>query len=111
VSMTSMALDHLVYTLAARPEVQCIILFGSRARGDATARSDIDLAIEAPQATRRQWLELTSLVEEAPTLLPIDLVRLEEAPPALRTRILAEGKTLYERAQSGAKPATSRTGA
>ena len=109
--MTLMALERLVQALAIRPEVQRIILFGSRARGDAVIRSDIDLAIEAPDATRRQWLELTILVEEAQTLLPIDLVRLEETSPALREQILAEGKTLYDRAQSVAKPAQSRTGA
>jgi nucleotidyltransferase substrate binding protein (TIGR01987 family) len=106
-----MALAHLVQALAGRPEVQRIVLFGSRAREDAAARSDIDLAIEAPDATRRQWLELTLPVEEAQTLLPIDLVRLEEASPALRAQILAQGKTLYDRAQSSAKPAQSRTGA
>ena len=109
--VTPVALEHLVQALAVRPEVQRIILFGSRARGDAAARSDIDLAIEAPDATRRQWLELILLVEEAQTLPPIDLVRLEETSPALRAQILAEGKTLYDRAPSGAKPAQSRTGA
>jgi predicted nucleotidyltransferase len=105
-----MALEPLVQALAVRPEVQRIVLFGSRARGDATARSDIDLAIEAPDSTRRQWLELTLLVEEAQTLLQIDLVRLEETSPALHAQILAEGETLYDRAQSSAKPAQSRTG-
>ncbi|MCK6629918.1 MAG: nucleotidyltransferase domain-containing protein [Anaerolineae bacterium] len=31
-----------------------VILFGSRARGDAEVRSDIDLAIVAPAASGRQ---------------------------------------------------------
>lgn len=45
----------------------------------------------------RDWLRLADLAEDADTLLPIDLVRLEEVPEALRERILAEGRTLYER--------------
>jgi predicted nucleotidyltransferase len=87
---------HLIQLLSTRPEVKQLILFGSRVRGDAEARSDIDLAIVAPTASPRQWLEITFLLEEADTLLPIDVVRWEEASAPLQERILAEGKILYE---------------
>jgi hypothetical protein len=36
-------------------------------------------------------------VENAPTLLQIDLVRLDRAPAELAAVIRAEGKVLYER--------------
>ncbi|MBI3784232.1 MAG: nucleotidyltransferase domain-containing protein [Deltaproteobacteria bacterium] len=94
---TPPALGRLVADLAARPHVTRVWLFGSRARGDARERSDIDLAIEAPDADRREWLELCRMVEEADTLLPIDVVRLEEAPESLRQQVRAEGEVLYER--------------
>jgi hypothetical protein len=42
-------------------------------------------------------LNIVFLLEEADTLLPIDIVRWEEASPPLQEKILAEGKTLYER--------------
>jgi predicted nucleotidyltransferase len=74
--------------------VQRVILFGSRARGDARERSDIDLAVRAPDVSQRDWLAIVEAVENAETLLRIDLVRLEEAPEALRERILAEGRVL-----------------
>jgi len=91
-------LQHqLLYLLSAQPEVEKIFLFGSRARGDAEERSDIDLAIVAPTATIRQWLDITFLLEQVDTLLPIDLVRWEEAAAPLRDKILAEGEILYER--------------
>ena len=89
--------DHLVGLLSARPEVEQVILFGSRARGDAEERSDIDLAIVAPAALPRQWLDIAFLLEQADTLLPIDVVRWEEAAAPLREKILAEGEILYER--------------
>ena len=89
--------DHLVGLLSARPEVEQVILFGSRARGDAEERSDIDLAVVAPMTSPRQWLDIVFLLEEADTLLPIDLVRWEEASAPLQERILVEGKILYER--------------
>ena len=91
------AVDRLVAELARQPEVVRVWLFGSRARGDHGAQSDIDLAVEAPTASRRTWLELCRLVEEAATLLRIDLVRVEEAPPTLAQQIRREGRVLYER--------------
>lgn len=91
------AVDRLVTEFARRPAVARVWLFGSRARGDHRQRSDVDLAVEAPAADRRTWLELCRLVEEADTLLRIDLVRVEEAPPPLAQQILREGRVLYER--------------
>jgi predicted nucleotidyltransferase len=89
--------QSLVAQLSAEPSVRRVILFGSRARGDAEARSDVDLAVEAPGASARDWLRLVDMAEDADTLLAIDLVRLEEAPSDLRQRIEAEGLALYER--------------
>lgn len=91
------ALEKLIDALARRPEISRVWLYRSRARGDNKRRSDIDIAIEAPGASRLQWTDVTQLVEEADTLLPIDLVRIEEVSPALRARIVAEGKILCER--------------
>lgn len=100
-------LSRLTETLASHGEIQRLILFGSRARGDADARADIDLAVEAPGTTRPQWLEIVRLVEEAPTLLTIDLVRMDEVAPPLRQKILLEGIILYDRSQSHTEPAES----
>lgn len=78
-------------------EVERIYLFGSRAIGDAEARSDIDLAISCPSATSHIWLDICGALENADTLLSIDVVRLEDASPAFGRKILAEGYVLYER--------------
>ena len=95
--LTLPALDRLIASLAREAVVDEIWLYGSRARGDASERADIDLAVRAPRATDRQWIAIQDLVEEAETLLPIDLVRLERAPQSLATVIAAEGRKLYER--------------
>ncbi|MZP28190.1 nucleotidyltransferase domain-containing protein [Heliobacterium undosum] len=100
--------NRLIEELKKRPEVERIILFGSRARGDHEERSDIDLAIVAPDATQRQWFDILDAVEEADTLYSIDVLRWEEVSNALRDRIANEGKVLYERgAESCAEPAQS----
>jgi predicted nucleotidyltransferase len=91
------AVRRLVARLGAEPGVRRVVLFGSRARGDAGPRSDVDLAVEAPGLSAHEWLRLTDMAEEVDTLLSIDLVRLEEAPEELRARIESEGRTLHER--------------
>ncbi|MGE0454033.1 MAG: nucleotidyltransferase family protein [Vicinamibacteria bacterium] len=91
------AVRRLVQRLGAEPTVRRIVLFGSRARGEARPRSDVDIAVEAPAATARDWLRLVDIAEDADTLLAIDLVRLDDVPPELRDRILTEGQSLFER--------------
>jgi predicted nucleotidyltransferase len=95
--MVSPAIDRLVEEIGAHPQVSRVWLFGSRARGVHRPRSDVDLAIEAPHADRRTWIALCDLADEAETLLRIDLIRLDEAPPELADRIRREGMVLYER--------------
>ena len=89
----------LASRLSRFPEVRRIILFGSRARGDAGARADIDVAVECPEADSRRWFDIEEAAESTPTLLKIDLVRLDRAPADLAANICREGKVLYERAE------------
>lgn len=63
--------------LTALPFVEAIWLFGSRAIGDATERSDIDLAIICPKATPKDWQCILDIVDEADTLHHIDCVRFD----------------------------------
>jgi uncharacterized protein len=88
--------------LSAFPEVERIILFGSRARGEASERADIDLAVECPAADIRRWFDIEEAADSAPTLLKIDLVRLDTAPAELAANIRSEGKVLYERERAPA---------
>lgn len=85
--------------LAALPCVQAVWLYGSRARGTARERSDIDLAILCPGATQGQWQAVLDILEEADTLLSIDAVRfdaLREDDP-FRATILRDRQVLFER--------------
>ena len=100
--MPSHAAD-LARRLARHPAIERVWLFGSRARGDNFERSDIDLALEAPTMAHHDWLKIKlDFDDDAPTLLLIDLVRLEEAPEDLREQIREEGILVYERARAAA---------
>lgn len=91
------AINDLTERLAETPEVERVILFGSRARADHDPRSDIDLAIECPAASRDLWQRICDKAEATRTLLFIDVVRLDTASSALKTRVNNEGIVLYER--------------
>ncbi|MCP9815143.1 nucleotidyltransferase family protein [Synechococcus sp. GreenBA-s] len=74
-----------------RYQLQRIGLFGSTARNQATATSDVDVWVEldplTPYATVHLKQELEELLQR-----PVDLVRLREhMNPALRQAILDEG--------------------
>ena len=74
------------------------VVFGSRAAGDAEDRSDLDLAVSCPDIDARRWQEIAETIEDADTLIDIDLVWLEEASAALAEEIRRTGKVIYERA-------------
>ncbi|MGE5528948.1 MAG: type VII toxin-antitoxin system MntA family adenylyltransferase antitoxin [Patescibacteria group bacterium] len=91
-----------IRNLARGYDVERVILFGSRARGDARPKSDIDLAVFAgPSFT--QPGRLAAEVEELPTLLDVDLVFVDEAiGPRIMDRIAREGVVIYERSDGKA---------
>lgn len=91
------AIETLVQRIARNPRVTRVILFGSRARGDNAPRADVDLAVDAPEGDSQDWADAMAAVEDAPTLLAIDLVWLPDAPQELRNEVELEGIVLYER--------------
>lgn len=91
-------IEKIVQEAVRQLDAKRVILFGSRARGDAEQRSDYDIAIEAPDVSDRQWSRFVLDIEEGlDTLLAIDLVRLEEAGSRLCEEIEREGKVIYAR--------------
>ena len=82
--------------IAEYPEVRFILVFGSRAIGDADDRSDVDVSVSAPLISRRRWLEIGRLTEDAPTLLRISLIRFDSSPPELQRSNLEDGVIVYE---------------
>jgi uncharacterized protein len=90
--------DHingLTRMISKVASVKRIVLFGSRARGYALPRSDIDLGVDVQ--SDQDWWALQEAAEEYPTLFKIDLVRLGPSNDDMTREILSTGKVLYER--------------
>ena len=80
------------------PETHRLVLFGSRATGRATARSDWDLGVVGPRPLDGAVLErMREALEALPTLELFDVVDLSVVAPALRERALREGVALGDR--------------
>ena len=83
-----------IIQLAKQYDIQKVILFGSRARGDNWERSDIDLAVSGGDIPRFAL----DLDEEVLTLLLFDVVNLDETvQPALLKEIARDGVLIYEK--------------
>ncbi|MGM0577589.1 MAG: nucleotidyltransferase family protein [Myxococcota bacterium] len=84
-------LETAAERLRSRYGAREVFLFGSVARGEVRAGSDVDLATRG-LAPERYFDALADLMRLFGG--PVDLVRLEEAPRSLVERVEAEGKTL-----------------
>lgn len=81
-------------------DVQMVVLFGSQAKGKATARSDWDIAVLANPGCY-EGFSLFHLQEALADILSlsfdhIDLVNLRQCSPLLGFAIACEGIPLYE---------------
>jgi len=90
----STAVKHLVSLARDDRRVLAVLLFGSRARGDATAASDVDLCLvldrrhgdpRSPSEMRLEYLTQSDL----------DVQVFQELPLFLRCRVLKEGEILF----------------
>ena len=93
--------------LCALPELQALVLFGSRGRGDADDESDLDLAVIAkePQLTPQAKLQLWKQCRTALGSVPVgcDLVvqgsadaeRLSQSRWHVMGDVAREGRVLY----------------
>jgi len=97
--VTDKVVAHVVRRAATCPGIERVVLFGSRARGDATARSDYDFAVHAAGLAHAEWSRwCLDTVESSPSLCRLDLVLASDSiTDDLRRAIESEGVTVYDR--------------
>ena len=92
------AIEKICAVFAGWPQIERVVLYGSRAKGSYRSGSDIDLAIEGQDLSLSQLLAIEGQLDEL--LLPwmIDLsLRDRIDNPALLEHIARMGVTFYER--------------
>ena len=84
-----------LFAFAQKNSIEKIILFGSRARGTNTERSDIDIAVYGGDFDQFYW----DVKEKTHSLLMFDIVRADESiSDELRQEIKKDGVVIYEKA-------------
>jgi predicted nucleotidyltransferase len=87
-------LEDIVQRILAISQPEKIVLYGSRARGKNGKLSDFDIALFG----KVNLAKINDNLEEAKTLLKIDLVLFDEIINVkFKKKILEEGLILYER--------------
>lgn len=88
-----------IAALGAKHRAAKIVLFGSRARGDHSERSDIDIAVYGLPLERQIYF--TDDIDQLPTLLEFDVVYIGKSTSAeLLKEIEKDGAVLYEQAHT-----------
>jgi predicted nucleotidyltransferase len=82
------------------PDLVAVYLFGSTARDQAHALSDVDVAVLfatelSPADVFARTLDIGVILEEA-LRQPVDVIALNQAPPALCFQVLKHGRLLLE---------------
>ena len=97
--MSDRALNELLNDV---PGLVAAYVFGSRARGDASEKSDLDIAVwlqQQPVTFDAAPLDLAGDIERA-LGVPVDVVILNGAPSDLVHRVLRDGILVLERDRS-----------
>lgn len=82
--LQEMALSHLIGA--------AVILFGSRAKGDAHRRSDFDIAyLPGAGFDPTSVVRLREAIEDSEIFYAVDLVDLSRVEPGFREKVLSEG--------------------
>jgi predicted nucleotidyltransferase len=83
-----------IIKFAKKNDIEKVILFGSRARGTNSERSDIDLAVSGGNALSFYY----DMEEESRTLLMFDVVNLDRnISEELQKEINRDGVVIYEK--------------
>ena len=92
--MDNRTVQEVITLVKQHTGISLFMLFGSRARGDATERSDWDFAYVADKSFDQSALfaELTALLKTD----NVDLVNLSKVSGLLRYRVAKDGKLLYQ---------------
>ena len=88
---------HEIAEVCRRYRVRELAVFGSAARGDMRADSDIDLLVDFQPDAPGGLLAYTGLMLDLSEVLhrKVDLVEREALRPLLRQAVLSEARTIY----------------
>jgi predicted nucleotidyltransferase len=100
--LTARDFEMIIQAAARQPEIEHLILFGSRAKSNYRKGSDVDLAVQGADVT---YDSITTLAEQLNEVLPLpymfDVLDYNTlAEPALKAHIDRVGLEVYSKVNS-----------
>jgi predicted nucleotidyltransferase len=102
------ALERLVTAARADQDVLAVLLYGSQARGDTHAGSDVDVALVLTDVPRER-LEIGRIQLRYASLGDADVQIFQRLPLYVQSRVLREGRVLFVRDEDALYEAAFRT--
>jgi len=103
-----MANEQLIFGLAERhyaemtrvfrayPQIEEVLIFGSRAKGSDKPWSDFDLAVIAPDLSDNDFSRLWNEIDDLPLVFKVDFLHWDRLPQdRLKEKIKVEGKRFF----------------
>ena len=82
------------------PEINRVLIFGSRAKGMNKDSSDIDMAVIAPTMDHETFNHLWRAIDDLPLIFKVDLVHWDKLTnERFKYKIQMEGRLFYSREQ------------
>ena len=92
------ALTKLRNVFAQNPDIECVWIYGSRAKGNFRPGSDVDLSLQAPGMDSTQLLPLIQRIDDLLLPYQVDLSLLHQIDnPDLRDHIARVGLVFWKR--------------
>ncbi|TPW18051.1 MAG: prolyl aminopeptidase [Halothiobacillaceae bacterium] len=94
--LSTTILSDLQRVFSAYPEIDKVVIFGSRAKGTFKNGSDIDLAVFAPTLSDQRFTQLWDELDALPLVFKMDLLHWDRlSNQRLKEKISVEGALLY----------------
>ncbi len=94
-------INDIISVLTQNQKIEKIVLFGSRAKGNFSPGSDIDIAVFGKKLTTFDVIDVLALLDELFLPYKFDIVIFERIKEdELKKHINRAGKLLYEKKQS-----------
>lgn len=92
------SVNQILKTIASYPEVEQVLIFGSRAKGNFKPGSDIDLAITGPDCTTETAIKMRGILNETvPIPYHVDIICMNDLQHTeLKEHILRVGQVFYK---------------
>ena len=100
--LTDKSYKELLEILSSIPEIEEVLIFGSRARGDYWRASDVDLSIKGDHVVRRTLALLNDRLYEShiPQIFDTHIYS-DIKSQAFKNHVDHDGKVIYRRAVQG----------